>query len=179
MPKYIMKRDGRLEEWNPEKITRAVLKAMEAVGVGGLEEAKKITSLVVAEVEKRLGEEHIPSVEEVQDLVEEALMREGLTEVARAYIVYRQKRAEIRGIKKQFIGVQDDLKLSINALSVLKRRYLVKDERGNVVETPGSLTITSISVSLCHHLPTCIGLVWMSPSLKSNGTISITISSNT
>ncbi|MHC1586640.1 MAG: vitamin B12-dependent ribonucleotide reductase [Candidatus Hecatellaceae archaeon] len=137
--KFIMKRDGRLENWNPEKITRAVLKAMEAVGVGSLQDAEKITRLVVAEVERRFGEERIPTVEEVQDLVEEALMREGFTEVARAYIVYRQRRAEIRDIKKQLIGVKDDLKLSVNALSVLKRRYLIKDEHGNIVETPGQM----------------------------------------
>ena len=86
-PKFIMKRDGRLDNWNPEKITTAVLKAMTATGVGGPEEARKITEIVVAEVEKRYGSERIPTVEDIQDLVEEALMREGFTEVARAYIV--------------------------------------------------------------------------------------------
>ncbi len=134
-----MKRDGRLEEWNPEKITQAVLKAMKAVGEGSPADAERITGKVVAEVEKRFGGERIPTVEDVQDLVEEALMREGLTEVARAYIVYRRRRAEIRDIKKQLIGVKDDLKLSVNALSVLKRRYLLKDEHGRIVETPGQM----------------------------------------
>ncbi|RLI25512.1 MAG: hypothetical protein DRO52_03915, partial [Candidatus Hecatellales archaeon] len=134
-----MKRDGRLEEWKPEKIVEAVLKAMRAVGVGSREDAERIAGRVVEEVKKKFGAERVPTVEDVQDLVEEALMREGLTEVARAYIVYRQRRAEIRDIKKQLIGVKDDLKLSVNALSVLKRRYLLKDEFGNVVETPGQM----------------------------------------
>ena len=134
-----MKRDGRLEEWKPEKITQAVLKAMKAVGEGQLADAERVTGKVAVEVEKRFGGERIPTVEDVQDLVEETLMREGLTEVARAYIVYRRRRAEIRDIKKQLIGVRDDLKLSVNALSVLKRRYLLKDEHGRIVETPGQM----------------------------------------
>lgn len=134
-----MKRDGRLEEWKPEKITQAVLKAMKAVGEGQPADAERVTGKVAVEVEKRFGGERIPTVEDVQDLVEETLMREGLTEVARAYIVYRRRRAEIRDIKKQLIGVRDDLKLSVNALSVLKRRYLLKDEHGRIVETPGQM----------------------------------------
>ncbi|HID18702.1 TPA: ribonucleoside-diphosphate reductase, adenosylcobalamin-dependent, partial [Candidatus Bathyarchaeota archaeon] len=137
--KFIMKRDGRLEQWKTEKITQAILKAMKAVGIGSPTDAERITGKVVAEVEKRFGAERIPTVEDVQDLVEETLMREGLTEVARAYIVYRQRRAEIRDIKKQLIGVKDDLKLSVNALSVLKRRYLLKDTYGNVIETPSQM----------------------------------------
>ena len=41
--------------------------------------------------------------------------------------------------KKKFIGVKDDLKLSLNAVEVLKRRYLLKNEVGKVIETPGQM----------------------------------------
>ena len=70
-----MKRDGRLEEWKPEKIVEAVLKAMRAVGVGSREDAERIAGKVVEEVKKKFGAERVPTVEDVQDLVEEALMR--------------------------------------------------------------------------------------------------------
>jgi len=58
--------------------------------------------------------------------------------VAKAYILYRQQRADVRRLK-QAIGVRDDIKLSVNAIKVLERRYLLRDEDGNIVETPGEL----------------------------------------
>ncbi|MEM2955617.1 MAG: vitamin B12-dependent ribonucleotide reductase, partial [Nitrososphaerales archaeon] len=59
----------------------------------------------------------------------------GYADVAKAYILYRRKRTEIREAKK-FFGVADELKLSVNAVSVLERRYLQKNEEGKVIETP-------------------------------------------
>jgi len=79
-----------------------------------------------------------PSVEDVQNIVEKILIKNGYAEVAKAYILYRQKRTEIRE-RKKLLGVMDDLKLSLNAVSVLERRYLQKDDRGQVVETPSEM----------------------------------------
>ena len=80
----------------------------------------------------------IPGVEDVQDVVEEVLIKNGYAAVAKAYILYREKRAQIRKAK-DFFGVKDELKLSVNAVRVLERRYLLKDEKGNVIETPSVL----------------------------------------
>jgi ribonucleoside-diphosphate reductase alpha chain len=77
-------------------------------------------------------------VENIQDIVEEVLITKGYAEVAKAYILYRQKRTEIREFKN-FFGVVDDLKLGVNAIKVLKSRYLKKDEKGNVIETPSQM----------------------------------------
>ncbi|WP_309492916.1 vitamin B12-dependent ribonucleotide reductase [Candidatus Hecatella orcuttiae] len=136
--RFIRKRDGRLEDFNPAKITRAIYRAMAATGKGDEAAVERITQRVLTDAESRFDEGHIPSVEDIQDLVESALMKEGLTEVAKAYILYRQKRAEVRESKK-FLGVTDDLKLSVNAVAVLRRRYLLKDRRGNVAETPSQM----------------------------------------
>ncbi len=77
----------------------------------------------------------IPGVEEVQDIVEEVLIKNGYSGVAKAYILYREERARIRKAK-EFMGVKDELKLSVNAVRVLKRRYLLRDDLGEVIETP-------------------------------------------
>lgn len=79
-----------------------------------------------------------PAVEEIQDAVEDVLIAAGQPDVAKAYINYRRRHADIRTAKK-FLGVEDDLKLPLNALTVLKRRYLGRDEEGEVTETPGQM----------------------------------------
>lgn len=133
----IIKRDGRIEKLQPAKIASAVRKALHATGQGDGEVEAGITERVVSAVVDRFGG-HAPRVEDVQDIVEQALMEAGYPETAKAYILYRQERSEVRSVKR-FIGVEDDLKLGVNAVSVLKRRYLVKDEQGRVVETPSQL----------------------------------------
>jgi ribonucleoside-diphosphate reductase alpha chain len=132
--KHIRKRDGSLEKFDPDKIGAAMGKALSSVGQekDGLQE--DLTGKVVILLEKRYPDE-VPDVEAVQNIVEEVLVGAGLTSVARAYILYRQKRMEIRQAKGIF-GVQDDLKLTVNAVKILEKRYLRKDEGGRVIETP-------------------------------------------
>ena len=136
MPRSIRKRDGRLEAFDAEKITRAILGALVETGEGGPDLAGKVCREVVAALDARGADE--PSVEHVQDLVEETLIRMRLERVARAYIVYREQHAEARRTKALF-GVRDDLKLSINAVKVLRRRYLRKNAEGEIIETPGEM----------------------------------------
>jgi len=131
----VKKRNGELEDFSPVKITRAIYKALSACGVGGEEEAEKLTQKVLEILPERV-KSSIPEVEEIQDTVEEVLMREGFPEVARAYILYREKRRELREAKQKLFGVKDDLKLSLNAVQVLQERYLLRDEEGKIIETP-------------------------------------------
>ncbi len=133
MPSAIVKRDGTTQAFDREKITRAVLGALRETAAGGRDVADRISADVVKTLEERRIDK--PTVEEVQDLVEEMLIRAGLERVARAYIVYREHHAEARRAKA-LLGVQDDLKLPLNAVKVLERRYLQKNEGGEVVETP-------------------------------------------
>ncbi|MEM2902077.1 MAG: vitamin B12-dependent ribonucleotide reductase [Candidatus Bathyarchaeia archaeon] len=135
--KKIQKRDGRIVDFEPDKITNAIRKAFAAVKGGDEGVVSRLTDKVVQLLSERFKEQ-IPGVEDVQDIVEEVLIDEGYADVAKAYILYREKRAEIRRVKS-FIGVKDELKLSLNAVSVLERRYLLKDEEGRVVETPAQM----------------------------------------
>ncbi len=143
MIKKIRKRDGRIVDFNPEKITNAVWKAMVAVGEADMEMAKKISRQVVEKLESRLKKGEIPNVEQVQDIVEETLIENGLAKVAKAYILYRQKRAEIRKEKQQILNKKEideiDKRFDINALRVLASRYLNKDREGRIVESPKQL----------------------------------------
>ncbi|MEA3312116.1 MAG: vitamin B12-dependent ribonucleotide reductase [candidate division WOR-3 bacterium] len=138
-PAKIRKRDGRVVDFDIEKITNAIFKAAQAVGGENRELAETLAQRVVDELIKRHVDTGIPSVEEVQDIVETVLIRSGHAKTAKAYILYRRKRAELREAKEFFVGIQDDLKLSLNALKVLERRYLLKNEEGEVRETPAQL----------------------------------------
>ncbi len=136
-PSKIRKRDGRIVNFDQKKITSAILKALTAVGQanGGL--AKGLSDSVISLVSERFVGK-IPHVEDIQDVVEEVLVKNGYVGVAKAYILYRHKRTEIREFKT-FFDVVDDLKLGINAIKVLKKRYLLKDMEGNVIETPSRM----------------------------------------
>ncbi len=130
----IRKRDGTVAAFEAQKIASAIAKAFRAAGEGGPVEAEGLAARMELELERRF-EGEVPSVEDVQDLVEEALIGSGFPRTAKAYILYRQERSEIRRMK-ELIGVRDELKLTVNAVHVLKKRYLQKDENGQVVETP-------------------------------------------
>ena len=132
---YVKKRNGDFEPFRTEKIVHAIYRALSACSKENEDFAWRLAEKVVV----LLGEKvqgRVPEVEEIQDVVEEVLMREGLSDVARAYILYREKRRALREAKWELFGVRDDLKLSLNAVRVLKERYLQKDVEGKVVETP-------------------------------------------
>ena len=133
MPQKIRKRDGRIVDFDKAKIAKAIFKAFIATKSQDGKSAEEISGQVVELLDKRIT--GIPGVENVQDTVEEVLINRGYACVAKAYILYREKRAQIRKAK-EFFGVRDELKLSVNAVSVLQRRYLLKDESGDVIETP-------------------------------------------
>jgi len=133
----IRKRDGRIVDFDPSKIANAIYKALAAVKKRNRKLADELSREVVMVVEEKF-KDRIPTVEDVQDIVERVLIKKGYAEAAKAYILYRHKRAELRE-RKSLLGVRDDLKLTLNAVSVLERRYLQKDEEGKVIETPAQM----------------------------------------
>lgn len=139
-PRKIRKRDGTTVAFKSEKISNAIEKAALTV-IQDKDEAEKIasrlTDIVIDELKRSYGRK-IPSVENIQDIVESILMREDYRQIAKAYILYRQRRSDARTVKS-LLGLKDDVKLSINSLEVLKKRYLLKDKNKNIIETPSEL----------------------------------------
>jgi len=141
--KKIQKRDGRIVDFDLDRITQAIWKAAQAVGGTNIEEAQKIANQVAAVLEVFYkSDDEIPTVEQIQDLVEKILIEGGHAKTAKAYIIYRQKQAEERDAKEAILGKgksDASLNFSTNALKVLEKRYLLKDDEGNIVETPEDL----------------------------------------
>ena len=94
--KYVRKRDGRLELFDQERITNAIWKAAKAVGGKDRELAKRLSDQVVAMLKERFGEEGVPTVEEIQDVVEKVLIENGHARTAKAYILYRKQHQDMR-----------------------------------------------------------------------------------
>jgi ribonucleoside-diphosphate reductase beta chain len=96
--KEIIKRDFSTRPFQLSKIAEAIFKAMQAVNQGSLEEAKAISERVNAGliVHAEYNIDYKPTIEEVQDSVEKELMESNFPEVAKAYILYRNKRSQER-----------------------------------------------------------------------------------
>ena len=95
----IRKRDGRIVEFDQGKITDAIFKALTVTNCGGRRVAARLADKAVLLLNKRFKKDHIPTVEEIQDLVEEVLILGDFAETARAYILYREQRRRIREAK--------------------------------------------------------------------------------
>jgi len=98
MIRKIRKRDGKIDDFNPFRITNAIWKAAQAVGGKDHRKATQITDKVLEKLETSLEPGEIPTVEQVQDLVEKVLIEEGHAKTAKAYILYRHQHEEIREI---------------------------------------------------------------------------------
>ncbi|OYT31583.1 ribonucleoside-diphosphate reductase, adenosylcobalamin-dependent [Candidatus Woesearchaeota archaeon ex4484_78] len=136
--KQVIKRDGTIVPFDKEKIVNAIWGALREVGEKNKEKAVEYANKVVEILNKRFDGVKTPTVEEIQDIVENVLIEEGHAKAAKAYILYRQERKKIREYK-EMLGVKDELKLSINSVRVLESRYLLKDEEGKVIESTAQL----------------------------------------
>mgnify|MGYP001569622618 CR=1 FL=1 len=104
MIKFIKKRDGQEADFKPEKISNAIYKASVAVGESNWQVAEELSKEVVVRLAKKIKKRNVVSVEEIQDVVEQVLIDTAHAKIAKAYILYRQHRAEIRLEKEQILN---------------------------------------------------------------------------
>ena len=99
--KSVIKRDGSIVEFTPQRITNAIYRA--AVAVGGRDKgtAEALTEKVCKLLEEQTPQDGIPTVEQIQDSVEKVLIEQGHARVAKAYILYRAERAKLREQRAQ------------------------------------------------------------------------------
>jgi len=96
----ILKRDGRVVAFEQDKIEKAIHKAVVAANQGDGEVSKKVSEKVVSLMNRRFKKGEIPTIEQIQDIVEEALILEDLVDTAKSYILYRDQRRAIREASK-------------------------------------------------------------------------------
>jgi uridine kinase len=143
MTDRIVKRDGRIVPFNRDKITFAVLSAAVAVGGRDRATAERITDDVIRLLEQRTVPDSIPTVEEVQDLVEKVLIERGHARTAKAYIVYRYEHALKRAGRRSLTYSADNipyeklweaLSWAVDHDSVTLGRIAARVERGDFPE---------------------------------------------
>lgn len=134
------KRNGSVVAFDASKIECAIRRAALDV-LHDDSRAATVAHRVAEVVVVALAQDYrgtIPHIEDIQDAVESALMTQGYSHIARSYILYRENRSQIR-FAKSALGLRDDLKLPVNTMEVLRRRYLLKDAQRRIVETPSGL----------------------------------------
>src|SRR5215204_3560102 len=135
----IRKRDGRIVHFEQSKISSAIYKALIATGKPDYPLADRLGAKVVQRMIQQ-SEKTIPSVEDAQDMVESILIEEGLSETAKAYILYRHERRKVRDEKMKILNKKDldevDKAFDINSLRVLSARYLLRDSNNEILEGP-------------------------------------------
>ncbi|HPT77145.1 MAG TPA: anaerobic ribonucleoside triphosphate reductase [Defluviitaleaceae bacterium] len=116
----IKKRDGREVPFNIEKITNAIFKATKAAG----QEDYDLAMILANKVVQRLHEDPnkaIPTVEEIQDIVEKVLIEEGHANTAKKYILYRAERTRVREMNTRLMKIYEDLTFKESKDNDLKR----------------------------------------------------------
>ncbi|MDK2464048.1 MAG: adenosylcobalamin-dependent ribonucleoside-diphosphate reductase [Candidatus Korarchaeota archaeon] len=141
----VIKRDGREVPFDVYRIRRAITRAMREVNQYDEKKLNQVVDYVVQVLNETYSRESPPHVEDIQDIIEYALVKHGLFQVAKAYILYRKERERIRKEKMAILGKEYadevDKRLSLNAIRLLATRYLMKDEEGRLIEDPKGMFV--------------------------------------
>lgn len=140
----VKKRDGRVVEFDKQRISNAILKAAESVGGHDKDSAEKLADKVVTVLEYTVGSDRIPSVEDVQDVTEKVLIKTGHAKTAKAFILYRKQHEKLRATSNAMLEVkksmdeyidQTDWRVKENSNSDYSFSGLMSHTAGKIVAT--------------------------------------------
>lgn len=137
----IRKRSGEITDFNQRKISNAIYMALAATSKPDRDLADSLSGHVMTKLaEQGFTSSTPPSVEDIQDIVESTLIEKGHSDIAKAYIVYRHERRKIRNEKLKVLNLKSldtvSKEFDINCLRVLASRYLFRNSKNEIIETP-------------------------------------------
>jgi len=137
----IRKRDGRLVDYDIGKIENAIAKAMIALGDGEIKDCKKMAKITELNLVEKF-EDRVPSVEDVQDIVENVLMTNGYENVAKAYIIYRKDHEKVRNIHETVMDYKStvDKYLNLADWRVKENSTVTYSVGGLILSNSGAIT---------------------------------------
>lgn len=110
----VLKRDGRVMNFDTSKIIEAIYKAATAVGGYDKQLANELSGKVIENLEQTYDSHTVPTVEQIQDSVEKILIENGHAKTAKAYIIHRQKRTDIREAKSGLLDAVAEIERETN-----------------------------------------------------------------
>ena len=140
----IRKRNGKKSKFDQNKITNAIFKALMATNQGDRGLAEELAKGVLEKLAMQgFSSANAPSVEDIQDIVESTLIEQGHSEIAKAYILYRHERRKIRDEKMKVLNTETldsvSKNFDLNCLRVLASRYLLRNGRNEITESPSAM----------------------------------------
>ena len=140
----IRKRNGKVTNFDKNKISNAIHKALMATNQDDRGLAEELTNGVLDKlITQGFSNSHPPSVEDIQDMVESTLIEQGHSEIAKSYILYRHERRKIRDQKMTVLNTNNLDSVSktfdLNCLRVLASRYLMRNNKNEITESPSQM----------------------------------------
>lgn len=131
----VLKLDGSLQVYDQRKIVNSIWYAAQKVGGNDKARAKLLSEKAIELISKKYPNGEPLKTSEIGEFVERVLIENGHVRTAKEFIRYRENKKHFYQ-NRESLGVKDDIGLSYNTLYILKRRYLKRNERGKIVETP-------------------------------------------
>ncbi len=137
----IIKRDGRIVDYDITKIENAIVKAMLSLGEGDVRDARKLAKITELELTEKF-ENKLPSVEDIQDTVEKVLMRNGFENVAKCYILYRKSHEKMRNVSETLMDYKNtiDKYLKLSDWRVKENSTVTYSVGGLILSNSGAMT---------------------------------------
>ena len=137
----IIKRDGRVVDYDISKIENAIVKAMMSLGEGDVRDCKKLAKITELELLDKF-EDKIPTVEDIQDIVEKVLMKNGYENVAKCYILYRKNHEKIRNISNTLMDYKNTIDKYLNLADwrVKENSTVTYSVGGLILSNSGAMT---------------------------------------